>query len=106
MKNLFLPIFLMLFVFAGYANNYEKLEKIDSKTKTSLISQNESSETNPFDDGYFATCSVTIRNTITGQTRQVNGIGHGATRSDAINNCAQNARAAANALVDKLNGQM
>ncbi|TKD61015.1 hypothetical protein [Flavobacterium sp. ASW18X] len=67
---------------------------------------NELSEKSVIDDGYFAICSVTISNSLTGETREVNGIGHGATRSDAINNCARNARAAANALVDKLNGQM
>jgi len=95
MKSI-LVIFLMFSVMSGFAKDNGKEYEVKSKTSPLEIKQNGITyEKNSLEYGYTATCSVTIRNTQTGETRTIFSSGTGSTPSAARSSCASNARATA-----------
>ncbi len=99
-----LVVFLMFFTFSGFANLGNISNEIEFQAFDVAIEQNQMSfERNSLNNSYTATCFVTIRNSQTGETREIRSTGTGSTPSAAMSSCASNARATAYMVVAILN---
>jgi hypothetical protein len=95
MKKL-LFTFTLLVSFASFANN--SVIEINEKLIETKINKVE------LDQECYATCSVTIRNTETGETQTVSGFGHSHLSCDLAGaSCLANARANAKKKIAELN---
>lgn len=86
----------MFFAFSSFANNSS--EKVKGNENVLKITKHEF-VSKKSDDGIVTVyCYVTIRNSETGETRKVYGVG------DTLDQCGRNAYALALKVVDNLNG--
>lgn len=88
----------MFFASSSFADNSINSKEIKFEERGFEIINFELINKNVGDIGWVATCYVLVRNTETGETRKVYGIGYGATQSEALSNCGANARESAEIL--------
>lgn len=93
MKN-FLLVFLMFLTLSSFA-----VDSVDENKNKKNEFEISNFEFNTEADAATVYCYVTIRNTVTGETRKVYGIGND------LQQCGRNAYALASIVVDNLNNQ-
>ena len=97
MKKIIFIFAFMLVSSITFANNSIEKEEIKT-TKVELTN-------NKLADVWMSTCTRTVTNNETGETRTVNGIGFGSTRAAARANCHSQTLKRATDLADDLNNQ-
>ncbi|NCT10583.1 MAG: hypothetical protein GW772_10980 [Flavobacteriia bacterium] len=100
--KIFLLILLMFFTLSSFANNSISLKERKIQ-KIGFQIDNLENQISVINFDWVARCYVTIRNSETGETRRVYGIGSGSTQSEAASNCGKNAYRLALTVVDNLN---
>ena len=95
MKKIIFTLAFMLVSSITFANNSVKKEEIKT-VKVELTDNKKAAER------WVSSCTRSITNSQTGETRQVAGIGFGSSRASARANCHSNSLKVANDLVSEL----
>lgn len=98
MRKIFLLIVMTLLAssFCFATNTVQNKKNVIAKEMNYKMSSN-LLKTASVNDGWYATCYVTVTNLETGEVRRIYGFGFGATKADALANCGKNARNLAHA---------